>query len=195
MFGPDAAPELVEVVAQRLGTDLGTLRADGAQADLDLADPQVATVVEDQVDQELFDDPAVAALEEPEDLDGSHDVDGGDELAGLLLLGRHDDRGPQRTWRRRRCRAWLEVTSVRFPLDSVATSAVAGVRWRTRCTTTTPAARRARITTANPMGRPWPLPELEPVVLGAAEAPVAGKGAPTQGGFFWAGESSGRPGS
>ena len=102
---------------------------------MDLADPQVAAVVEDQVDQELFDDPAVAALEETQDLNGSHDVDGRDELAGFLLLGRHDDRPPRGPGGGGGAALGSRSTSVRFPLDSVATSAVAGVRWRTRCTT------------------------------------------------------------
>ena len=195
VLGPDAAPELVEVVAQRLGTDLGTLRADGAQADLDLPDPQVPPVVEDQVDQELFDDPAVAALEETEDLDGSHDVDGRDELARTPSSRPARRRGPARgPGGGGGASLGSRSTSVPFPMDSVAASAVAGVRWRTRCTTTTAAARMARIPTANPMGRPGPLPELEPVVLGAAEAPVAGKGAPTHGGFFWAGRELGTAG-
>ena len=113
----------------------------------------------------------------------------GTSVARLLLLGGHDGGGGEqdrsagavsRSARgRRQCRS-------RWTRSQLA--AAAGVRWRIRCTTTTPAARRARIPTATPMGRPGPLPELEPVVLDAAEAPVAGKGAPTHGGFFRAGE-------
>ena len=193
VFGPDAAPELIEVVAQRLGTDLGTLRADGAQADLDLADPQVPPVVEDQVDQELLDDPAVAALEETQDLNGSHDVDGGDEpltpsSRGARRQGRREDRSEGR------CLARLEVDVSAIP-DGPGRNVC-------RCRSAVAdslhhdhgAGEDGEDPMANPMGRPGSRPELEPVVLGAADAPGAGKGAPTHGGFFWAGRDLGTAG-
>ena len=66
-------------------------------------------------------------------------------------------------------------------------------RWATIAAPTT----RTRISTAAQMGKPPPgersPPDPEPA-LGAADRPVAGSGAPTQGGFFWAGGALGTAG-
>ena len=151
--------------------------------------------MEDEIDQELFDDPAVAALEETEDLDGSDDVDGGDELARLLLLGGHDGGGGERTGRRGRCLARLEVDVSAVPdglgrsfcccrsamADSLHHDHGAGEDGEDpngQPDGETGAAARARARRARCGGElRWPA-----------------SGAPTQGGFFWAGRELGTAG-
>ena len=71
MLGPDEAAELGEVVVERLAGDVAVAARDGPDADLDLLGTAVVSVVQDEVHQELVDDPSIVALAHPRDLDRS----------------------------------------------------------------------------------------------------------------------------
>ena len=208
MLGPDPLAQLGEVVAQRLLGDLGTARAEGAKADLDLPDAQVPVVVTGQVDQELDDDAADVVGAEVAEVERSEHVD------------------PQRraSWRLRSfgwwcCRSGAATTGwIGGAMGSTFATAVLGrrsTRFARRSgdggtgqgtavaptldedddagATTTRASTAAQIGKPPPAEPPPPEPELEPVPEAAAR-PVAGSGAPTQGGVFWAGGAAGTAG-
>ena len=80
VFGPDEAAELGEVVVEGLAGHIGVAPRDRPEPSLDLLGAAVVGVVQDEVHQELVDDPSVVALAHPRDLDRPHDVDPG----GLL---------------------------------------------------------------------------------------------------------------
>ena len=88
-----------------------------------------------------------------------------------------------------RCEAGAETTTAGETLT---------LARRYRSKITAPAARPSNTTTATQIGNPPPDEPLEAppeAEAGAAVNPVAGNGAPTHGGFFWAAARRVRPGS
>ena len=181
-----------EVVAQGLLGDLWTARTERAKADLDLSDPQVPMVVTGQVDQELDDDAAdvdgrqVTEVERPEQVDPQHGV----TCTSGAAAGRGAGATTGWTGAARAsmlCTFWSGVGTSAAPVGSDARSRPghcvgAGVCTRTTTATTTP-----RTTTASQIGKPCPASvpgSNSKPPLGAAPRPVAGSGAPTQGGRF-----------
>ena len=74
VLGADETAELGEVVVKRLAGGVGRDSPRPARRHLDLLGTAVVVVVQDEVHQELVDDPSIVALAESRDLDRPHDA-------------------------------------------------------------------------------------------------------------------------